>query len=210
MLSATILALILGLAGDAQTSPPVAVEAPPQRPSWTEHWAVSVSTGRTFYDSAPNDPDSSGIWRLSHRQSEIRLTHQGAPLVVGVSLHRIAYPAGPDRDAIGGGLVLGAHHLLLSWLYAELDVTLGLQRPSRLVAGPTVDRPPGVDGGGSGDSGATMQTGTFNWYAGLGAGVALRVASWLEMPARLNLTMQPMGKSRSLVAASVGLRCLLP
>jgi len=74
------------------------------------------------------------MWESSHRQSEIRVTHQGTPLVIGAALRRVAYPNGPDLYALGAGLVLGAQHLLLSWLYAEFDATLGLQRPYYAVA----------------------------------------------------------------------------
>ena len=203
MLSATLLALLLGLPVDAQALPAVTVEVPPPHIRWTEQWAVSISTGRSFYDSQRNDPDSTGIWQPSHRQSEIRVTRQGTPLVIGVALHRIAYPAGPDISAVGAGLVLGARHQLVSWLHVEFDGTLGLQRPSRLVAyvwdGPT----------GSGVWTET-QSGPLEFYARLGAGVALQVASWLDIPVRLTVHMHPIGESHSLGAASVGLRCLLP
>ena len=206
MFNATVLALVLGLPVDAQSaqaSPAFAFEAPPRETSWTENWAVSLSTGRSFYDSLPDDLTSNSMWQLSHRQSEIRVTHQGTPLVVGVALHRIAYPAGPDISAIGAGLVLGARHPIRSWLHVEFDGTLGLQRPSRLVAyvwdGPT----------GSGVWTET-QSGPLEFYARLGAGVALQVTSWLDIPVRLNVHMHPIGESHSLGAASVGLRCLLP
>lgn len=203
MFSATVLALLLGFPADSQASPAVTIEVPPPQIRWTEQWAVSISTGRSFYDSLPNDPNSNGIWQPSHRQSEIRVTRQGTPLVIGAALHRIAYPVGSDVSAVGAGLVLGARHPLGSWLYVEFDGTLGLQRPSRLVAY-LWDGPNG--------SGVWTETpsGPLELYARLGAGVALQVASWLDIPVRLNVHMHPIGERHSLGAASVGLRCLLP
>jgi hypothetical protein len=203
MFSATVLALLLGLPADAQTSPATALEAIPPRTSWTEQWAVSISTGRSFYDSQPNDPNSSGIWQQSHRQSEIRVTHLGTPLVIGAALHRVAYPSGPDVYAVGAGLVLGARHLLLSWLYVEFDGAFGMQRPWHIVAYDWI----GPSGGGGWTE---IQSGPLELYARLGAGVALRAASWLDIPLRLNVHMHPVGESHSLGAVSVGLRCLLP
>jgi hypothetical protein len=209
MSSATVLALLLGLPADAQPMPAVALEVPPPQTSWTEHWTVSISTGRSFYDSQPNDPNSSGIWQPSHRQSEIRVTHQGTPLVIGAAIHRIAYPAGPDISAVGAGLVFGARHPILSWLYVELDATLGLQRPSHIVGLP-MPMPDSSGGGGGTYSSGPTESGALELYARLSAGFALRVASWLEMPVGLNLQMHPIGENHSLGAASVGLRCLLP
>ena len=216
MFNPTVLALVLGLPFDAQTvqaSPVVAIEVPPSQTSWTENWAVSLSTGRSFYDSRPDDPTSDSMWQLSHRQSEIRVTHQGAPLVFGVALHRIAYPAGPDISAIGAGFVLGARHPLRSWLYAEFDGTLGLQKPYYLFAMTGGDGPPLPPGDTPPNSWGPyyyMESGPLELYVRLGAGVALQVASWLDIPVRLNLHLHPLGESHSLGAASIGLRCLLP
>jgi hypothetical protein len=191
--TAALLALVLGLPAEMQTS--TASEATHAR--WTDHWAVSLSTGRSFSDSQPSDGPSGSVWQSSHRQSEIRLTLQGTPLVVGAALHRIAYPNGPDAYAIGAGLVFGAHHLLLSSLYAELDATVGLQRPRQVVI--IYDGPNSM-----------LQMGSLELYARLSAGVAVRLASWLEIPVRLTAHMHPIGQSHTLGAASVGLRCLLP
>jgi hypothetical protein len=55
-----------------------------------------------------------------------------------------------------------------------------------------------------------MQSGALKLYTRLGAGVALQVASWLDIPVRLNLHVDPAGETHDLGAASVGLRCLLP
>jgi len=203
MFNAAVLALLLGLPADAQVSPALALEVPPRETHWTEAWAVTLSTGRVFYDSHPNDPYNSGIWQQSHRQSEIRVTRQGTPLVVGVALQRIAYPDGSKISAMGAGLVLGAQHPLLSWLSVEFDGTLGLQRPSHYVYY-MLDSPT------AGSSSGPIESGPFELYARLGAGVALRVASWLDIPVRLNAHMQPFGESHSLGAASIGVRCLLP
>jgi hypothetical protein len=209
MSSAAVLALVLGLAADAPTSPMVALEAPPPRSKWTENWAVSIATGRSFYDSGPNNAPSGSIWDASHRQSEIRVTHQGAPLVLGAALHRVAYPLGPALYAIGAGLVVGARHPLLSWLHVELDATLGAQVPRHQVAPAS---PFGSQNGTSSASAAQSfeESGSLELYARLGAGLALRVASWLDIPVSLTLHMRKVGESHSLGAASVGLRCLLP
>jgi len=198
MFNAAVLVLLLGLPADAQVSPALAPEVSPRETHWAEGWAVTLSTGRVFYDSQPNDPYNSGIWQQSHRQSEIRVTRQGTPLVIGVALHRIAYPDGNQISAMGAGLVLGARHALLSWFSVEFDGTLGLQRPSHYVYYI------------AGSSSGPVESGPFEVYARLGAGVALQVASWLEIPIRLNVHLHPVGESHSTGAASVGLRCLLP
>jgi hypothetical protein len=209
MLSAALLALVFGLPADAQTSPAVAPEVPPPSIRWTENWAVSLSTGRSFH-SSPSDSSSGSMWQASHRQSEIRVTHQGAPLVIGAALHRVAYPDGPALYAIGAGLVLGAQHLLQPWLHAEFDGTLGLQRPYYAVA-PMAALP---DAGGASNAGNDyyyyVESGSLELYARLAAGVALRVTSWLDIPMRLTLHMHPVGETHSLWAVSVGLRCLVP
>jgi hypothetical protein len=200
MLSTTVLALVLGLPVDVPTSAPITSEILPPRTSWTENWAVTLSTGRSFYTSQHDDSDDKSLWQPSHRQSELRVTHQGAPLVVGAAVHRVAYPTGSDIYAIGAGLVLGARHPLLSWLHVEFDGTLGLQKPRRVVS---MDLYPG-------GMFSQVESGPLESFARLGAGVALRVASWLDVPVRLTMHLHPVGESRSLGAASVGLRCLLP
>jgi hypothetical protein len=143
------------------------------------------------------------MWQASHRQSEIRVTHQGTPLVVGLALDRVAYHEGPYFYAMGAGLVLGAHHVLLSRLYAELDATLGLQRPYRYQTIFT-------DGPSKSGVFVSVEAGSLELYTRLSAGLALHVASWLDIPVRLTLHSHPVGETRSLAAVSVGLRCLLP
>jgi hypothetical protein len=146
------------------------------------------------------------MWQQSHRQSELRVTHQGAPLVLGLALHRMAFPAGPDIYAVGGGLVLGARHPILSWLFVELDATLGLQRSWYRIF---IDVYPQGDVYRQGMFHVTNSR-PLETYARLSAGLALRVASWLDIPMRVTWHMHPVGKSHSLGAASVGLRCRLP
>jgi len=212
MSSVTLLALLVLLPADAQ--PLLAVTRDASRPGgkWTDNWAVSLSTGRSFYDSQPLDAPAGSVWQASHRQSEIRVTHQGTPLVIGVAVHRMAYPAGPDLYAIGAGVVLGAHHPLASWLDAELDATLGLQQPRHYAPMPVVDRPynPGDAASPFEPGPQAEESGSLELYGRLSAGFALRAASWLDIPIRLTLHMKPVGDSRSLGAALVGLRCLLP
>jgi hypothetical protein len=206
MLSATVLALLLGLPIDAQAPPAVAVEAPPPPTDRTERWVFSFSMGRSFYDSQPHDvwPTSNNMWQLSHRQTEFRVTRQGTPLVVGGALHKIAYPAIPDTGAIGAGLVFGAHYPLASWFSAEFDGTLGLQLYTGrdVVYGATA----------TGDLYPIYFTrsGQVDLFVRLNAGIALSAASWLDVLVGLNLHMDPGGDGHYLGAASVGLRCPLP
>jgi hypothetical protein len=199
MFSITMLALLLGLPSDAQLSPTTAAEAAPSPAAPSERWAFSIALGRSFYDSQPHDlwPTSDSIWQLSHRETEFRVTHLGTPMVLGAALHKIAYPAIPDSGAIGAGVVLGAHYPLLTWLHAEVDGTLGLQ----LFTGRK-----SVDGTGR----RVTRSGEVDLYVRLGAGLALRTTSWLDILARLNLHMDPGGEGHFLGAASVGLRCQLP
>ena len=208
MLNHATLALMLLLPADTPAPPAGTIEAPPQETSWTENWAVSISTGRSFYDSRPNDPTSNSMWQLSHRQSELRLSHQGTPLVFGVAVHRIAYPASPDIYAVGAGLLFGARHPLLSRFHAELDTTVGLQIPRHYVF---MHGDPLFPGTSPNDSTSYyIEEGSPELYARLSAGVALRAASWLDIPVRLTLHMHPVGESHFLGGASVGVRCLLP
>lgn len=212
MPTVVLLALVLGLPADAPAGHPVDVESPPPQVAPTHHWAVSLSTGRSFYDSKVLDAPAGSVWQASHRQSEVRIVRRGTPLVVGVAIHRMSYPSDPEQYAIGGGGVLGAHHPLASWLDAELDVTLGLQKTRRPVVRPMPDRFGDTWGGTSSYDVAFggEESGPMESYARLSGGVALRVSSWLDIPVRLLLHTHPVGETRSLVSASVGLRCLMP
>lgn len=207
MLSPTVLALLLALPVDAQVAPAVARETP--QASWTQDWAVSLLAGRSFYDSRPNTTDETGFWHASHRHSELRVTHQGTPFVLGVALHRIAFPTSPGAYAIGTGLVLGARHTLGSWSHAELDVTVGLERSHYLVGPPMVDRP-APDAADTYPYGGGDRSGSRALYTRLSAGIALHVAAWLDIPVRLILHRPPIGEGHTLAAVSMGVRCLLP
>jgi hypothetical protein len=211
MLSAAVLALVLGLPADAPTVP-AAWEVPSVHGTASHHWAVSLSTGRSFYDSKVLDEPAGSVWQASHRQSEVRIVRQGTPLVVGAAIHRMSYPSDPEQYAIGAGAVFGAHHPLASWVDAELDLTIGMQRPRRPIPPPMVDRMGDTWGGissfevGSGRE----ESGSLELFVRLSGGVALRAATWLDIPVRLLLHTHPVGETRSLVSASVGLRCLMP
>jgi hypothetical protein len=211
MLSAAMLALVLGLPADAPTAPAVA-EAPLVQGAVTHHWALSLSTGRSFYDSKVLDAPAGSVWQASHRQTELRVVRQGTRLVFGAAIHRMSYPSDPDQYAIGGGAVFGAHHPLASWVNAELDVTLGLQRTRRPVAPPVPDRMGDTSGGTTSYDVwfVREESGSLELYARLSGGVALRAATWLDIPVGILLHTHPVGETRSLVSASVGLRCLMP
>jgi hypothetical protein len=207
MLNPTVLALVLALPVDAQAAPAVARDA--ARASWTQDWAVSLLAGRSFYDSRPNTTDETGFWHASHRHSELRVTHQGTPFVLGVALHRIAFPTSLGAYAIGAGMVLGARHAFGSWSHAELDVTLGLERSHYLV-GPPMTNHPAPDAADTYPYGGGDRSGSLALYTRLGAGIALHVAAWLDVPVRLILHRPAMGEGHTLAAVSLGVRCLLP
>lgn len=211
MLSAAMLVLVLGLPADVPTAPAVA-EPPLVQGAATHHWALSLSTGRSFYDSKVFDAPVGSVWQASHRQTELRIVRQGTPLVFGAAIHRMSYPSDPEQYAIGGGAVFGAHHPLASWVDVELDVTLGLQRTRRPVLPVMLNRMGDTWGETPSYDVWTMreESGSLELYARLGGGVALRLASWLDIPVRLLLHTHPVGETRSLVSGSVGLRCLMP
>jgi hypothetical protein len=52
--------------------------------------------------------------------------------------------------------------------------------------------------------------GSVELYDRLSAGLALHVASWLDLPVRLTLHMRPVGEMHSVGAVLVGLRWLFP
>ena len=211
MITTAVLVFLIGLPLGEPPSPPAAPEVPSPVGRSASHWAVSLSDGRSFYDSRPMDGPKGSLWQDSHRQSEIRVIHLGTPWVIGAALHRMSYPSDPDAYAIGAGLVMGARHGLLPWLFEELDATLGLQVPRRPGGIMMPSRSPGADSPAAyvGEFSAE-ESGSLELFARLNLGLALQVAQWLDLPLRLTLHMCPHGEYRALGAFSLGVRFRLP